>query len=240
LTAPAAPTFSTGRVLLAWCVHLFTASGAVIGVAALLAISSGNLSRAAILILIALFIDAVDGSLARKVGVSTVLPNFDGRRLDDMVDFFNYVLVPAVFMVSAGSLLHVSVIAFPVLASAYGFSLNDAKTEDDFFLGFPSYWNVVALYLWLLDISPATGTAIVVLLSVFIFVPIKYIYPSKLRVLYRTTAALSLLWLVGMAWCVADPARATRFAGGEMSLLYPIYYVALSLWIGGWHRPLRD
>ncbi len=239
MTVTQAP-FTLGRVVLAWCVHLFTASGAVIGVAALVAISAGDLSQAAMLMLIALFIDAVDGSLARKARVSIVLPNFDGRRLDDMVDFFNYVLVPAVFMISAGNLVHWGVIAFPVLASAYGFSLNDAKTEDDFFLGFPSYWNVVALYLWLLDIAPAVGSAIVVVLAGFIFVPIKYIYPSKLRVLFRTTAALSLLWMIAMAWCVADPASAARFVGIEVSLLYPIYYVVLSLWIGGWHKPSQN
>lgn len=205
--------------------------------AALLAISAGDLTRAALLMLIALFIDSVDGSLARAVNVAEALPRFDGRRLDDMVDFFNYVLVPAVFMIAAGNLLHWAVISFPVLASAYGFSMLDSKTDDDFFLGFPSYWNVVALYLWLLDIPPAAGTAILVVLAGLVFVPIKYIYPSKLRVLYRTTGALSLLWVIGMAWCVTDAARASRFAGIEVSLLYPVYYVVLSLWIGGWHRP---
>jgi phosphatidylcholine synthase len=240
VTATPAPSFSTRQVLLAWCVHLFTAGGAVIGVAALVAISAGDFSQAAVLILIALFIDAVDGSLARMARVSEVAPNFDGRRLDDMVDFFNYVLVPAVFMISAGSLLHWTVIAFPVLASAYGFSLYDSKTEDDFFLGFPSYWNVVALYLWLLDISPAAGTAIVVVLAAFVFVPIKYIYPSKLRVLFRTTAALSLVWVIAMVWCVMDPPRAAQFYASELTLLYPIYYVVFSLWIGGWHRPAND
>ncbi len=205
--------------------------------AALLAISAGDLSRAALLMLIALFIDSVYGSLARAVNVAEALTSFEGRRLDDMVDFFNYVLVPAVFMIAAGNLLHWVVISFPVLASTYGFSQLDSKTDDDFFLGFPSYWNVVALYLLLLDIPPAAGTAILVVLAGLVFVPIKYIYPSKLRVLYRTTGALSLLWVIGMAWCVIDPARASRFAGIEVSLLYPVYYVVLTLWIGGWHRP---
>ncbi len=236
MTATPAPNFTPRQVLLAWGVHLFTASGAVVGVAALVAISAGDLSGAALLMLVALFIDAIDGSLARAANVTEVCPHFDGRRLDDMVDFFNYVLVPVVFMIAAGNLLHWAVISFPVLASAYGFSLNDAKTEDDFFLGFPSYWNVVAMYLWLLDISPAVGTAIVVVLAGLVFVPLKYIYPSKLRVLFRTTAALSLLWATAMAFCVADPARASRFGGSEVTLLYPVYYVVLSVWLGGWHK----
>jgi len=239
VTTTPAPDFPPGRVLLAWGVHLFTASGALVGVAALVAISAGDLSLAAVMMLVALFIDAVDGSMARAAHVSEVLPGFNGRRLDDMVDFFNYVLVPAVFMIGAGSVLHWAVIGFPVLASAYGFSQDDAKTEDDFFLGFPSYWNVVAMYLWLLDLPPAAGSAILVVLAGFVFVPLKYIYPSKLRVLYRTTGALSLLWLIGMVWCVSDPARAARFGATEVSLLYPIYYIGLSLWVGGWHRPAK-
>jgi phosphatidylcholine synthase len=223
-------------MVLAWGVHLFTGVGAVLGVAALLAISAGDFSRAGLLMLAALFIDAVDGSMARRVGVAEVLPGIDGRRLDDMVDYFNYVLVPAVFMVEAGNLVHWGFVAIPVLASAYGFSMADAKTEDDFFLGFPSYWNVVAMYLWLLDISPAIGTAITLGFAVLVFVPIKYIYPSKLTVLFRTTALLSALWMLAMAACLIDPERANDGWWVQISLAYPVYYFALSFWLGGWHR----
>jgi phosphatidylcholine synthase len=90
-----------------------------------------------------------------------VLPGIDGRRLDDIVDYLNYVVVPAVFMASAGSLVHWSFAAAPILASAYGFAQTEAKTDDHYFLGFPSYWNVVAIYLWGLDVGPAVGTAVV-------------------------------------------------------------------------------
>jgi phosphatidylcholine synthase len=93
-----------------------------------------------------------------------VLPGIDGRRLDDMVDYLNYVIVPVVFLVAAGYLTP-AVAAAPILASAYGFSQQDAKTEDDFFLGFPSYWNIVALYIWLLDVSQLVATAVVLGLS---------------------------------------------------------------------------
>jgi phosphatidylcholine synthase len=189
--------------------------------------------------LVALFIDSVDGSLARAVGVATVLPNFDGRRLDDMVDFFNYVLVPAVCLVVAGSLVHPAIASAPILASAYGFSQRAAKTDDHFFLGFPSYWNVLALYLWLLEIPPTVGTFLTLALSIGVFVPLKYIHPSQLSVLFRTTLALSALWMLAMTWCVLDPARARDSFAIELSLAYPAYYVALSAVLGRWLRPTR-
>ena len=71
--------------------------------------------------------------------------------------------------------------ALPVLASAYGFAQTEAKTEDGYFLGFPSYWNVVALYAFLLDVSAAATSAWLIALSIAVFVPLKYLYPSQMR-----------------------------------------------------------
>jgi phosphatidylcholine synthase len=224
---------------LAWGVHALTASGAVVGAAAVLAILSGDLRRAALLMFAALAIDSVDGTLARRVDTARVLPSFDGRRLDDMVDYFNYVLVPAVFLVAAGSLSHWGWAALPILASAYGFSQTAAKTEDDFFLGFPSYWNVVAIYLWLLAIPPPLATAIVAGFSVLVFVPLKYVYPSKMPALRRTTAALVLAGGLLLIYAVLDPERARPLRLVELSLLVPAYYFAVSLWLGGIHRRAR-
>jgi len=221
------------RLTLAWGVHLFTASGAVLGALALVAISAGDLARASLLMLAALLIDSVDGTLARRVGVSEVLPRVDGRRLDDIVDYLNFAIVPVVFMLGAGHLLHWSLAAIPILASAYGFSQQDAKTDDDFFLGWPSYWNVVAIYLWLLQIPPLAGTALVLFLSVAVFVPLKYVYPSKLAVLRKTTAAGGLVWGALVTASVIDPDAAARFHLLALSLLYPAYYLGLSFWLGG-------
>jgi phosphatidylcholine synthase len=224
------------RGTLAWGVHALTASGAVIGVAALVAIGHGALEAAAVLLLLAFAIDSVDGALARAVGVSRVLPQIDGRRLDDMVDFLNYVIVPAVFMVAAGTLPHWGVAAIPVLASCYGFSRVDAKTEDDFFLGFPSYWNFVALYAWGLGVSAVTGTLVVTCLSVLVFIPFKYAYPSKLRRLRGTTALLGTAWCMAVAVCFIAKERLAGFPLLEITLLFPVYYFAISFWLGGLQR----
>jgi phosphatidylcholine synthase len=233
MTGSAAPR---SRVALAWSVHLFTASGAVIGALALAAIVAGDLSRAAIWMLVALVIDSVDGTFARAARVATVLPDFDGRRLDDMVDFLNYVIVPVVFMLAAGSLAGWGFAALPILASAYGFSQVDAKTEDDFFLGFPSYWNVIAIYLWLFALPAWAGTAIVAGFAALVFVPFKYVYPSKLRSWRRTTAIGAALWLIALALASARPQSSAAEPLTQASLAFPAWYLWLSAHLGGLRR----
>jgi phosphatidylcholine synthase len=218
-------------------VHFFTACGAVVGAWALLAIATRHFRAALLLMLAAFAIDSVDGMLARSVGVSRALPGFDGRRLDDMVDYLNYVIVPVVFLVAAGYLPHWGLAAPPILASAYGFSQADAKTPDDFFLGFPSYWNVVALYAWLLEVSAAFCTALVLLLAALVFVPFKYVYPSRLPVWRRTTAVLMLLAGAAVAAALAFPERGRALWLPEISLLFPAWYLLLSLRLGGLRRP---
>jgi len=227
-----------GRRLAAYAVHVFTASGAVLGTLALLALIAGNIRLATVYILITLAIDSVDGSMARRVGVSVHAPRIDGRRMDDIVDYLNFVIVPVVYMIVAGALLWPALAALPVLASAFGFARRDAKTEDDFFVGWPSYWNVLAIYLWLLDLSPVAGTAWVVALSIAVFVPWKYIYPSKLadRRLRHLMSWGGIAWGAALGWAVLAPASADALHVASVSLVYPALYVGLSLWLGGWAR----
>src|SRR5437762_3256853 len=98
---------------------------------------------------IATVIDATDGTLARLVNVKQVLPGFDGRRLDDLIDFQTYTSLP-LLLIWRAELLPPGQDAWllaPLLASAYGFCQVAAKTDDGYFLGFPSYWNIIAFYL---------------------------------------------------------------------------------------------
>ena len=225
---------------IAWSVHLFTASGAVLGVFALWEIGRGGFARAAIYLLAALAIDSVDGTLARRSRVAERLPRIDGRTLDDVVDFLNYVIVPVVFLLQLGAFAHWSMALLPVLAGAYAFSQVDVKTEDHFFLGWPSYWNVVALYVWLLELSPAVASAWVALFAVLTFVPLKYIYPSKMQRLRGVTAAGGMLWMIAMAFIAQEPPSGTRDLATWISLVYPAWYVALSAWLGEWPQVSRS
>jgi phosphatidylcholine synthase len=230
-------TFSRADQARAWCVHALTASGAAIGAYAVVAMHRGDLREAAVAMMLTFAIDSVDGSLARRYRVADVLPWFDGRRLDDMVDYLNYVVVAALFLLAVGALPSPWWLVPPIVASAYGFSNEDAKTEDDFFLGFPSYWNIVGIYAWLLDLEATTGAVLVSVLSVLVFVPIKYLYPSKMKAFRRTMILGGAVWFALLAGCIVWHDALASYRVAEISLVYPALYFVLSFKLGGWHRP---
>jgi phosphatidylcholine synthase len=227
------------RRILAWGVHLFTAVGAVLGAWALLAVDAAQWRTALLLLFAAFLVDCFDGMLARAVGVAEVLPDFDGRRLDDMVDYLNYVVVPAVFLVAGGWLPHWGWAAPPILASAYGFSQREAKTSDDFFLGFPSYWNVVAFYAWAWQTPAWVCTTAVVILSVGVFVPFKYLYPSRMQGWRKTMVVLASVSAGSAIALLVDPDWARARQLHWLSFVFPAWYLAFSFWMGGLHRAAR-
>jgi phosphatidylcholine synthase len=220
----------------AWSVHALTASGAAMGLFAMLEAARGDLRASALWMLAAFAVDSVDGTLARAAHVHERTPSIDGRRLDDVVDYLNYVIVPCFFLAQGGFVAW-GWTALPALASAYQFAQADAKTEDHFFLGFPSYWNFVAIYAWLLDSSRLATSTWLIALSALVFVPIKYLYPTRMARFGKTMiggAAGFTLLLAAASWS-ADTVLRLRLA--QLSLVYPAAYGALSFWLGGLHRP---
>ncbi len=176
-------------------------------------------------------VDAVDGLLARRVGVGTRIPWFDGAKLDDIIDYVSYVFVPALFVWRAlivPDAWSLPVAAAMLVSSAYGFSRTDAKTADHFFTGFPSYWNVAAFYLFVVEWPPAVNAAILLTLAVLVFVPVRYVYPSRTPVLQTLTTVLGIGWaalMLLMLWQYPDIPRIVLVA----SAVYPVYYAGLSL-----------
>jgi phosphatidylcholine synthase len=215
----------------AWAVHALTASGAVMGLAALAATAQGDYRAAFLWMIAATAVDGVDGWLARLARVSERAPGLDGRRLDDLVDYLTYVVAPAFLLLRTDLLpasLDWAVAAAMLLSSAYGFSRTDAKTPDCFFTGFPSYWNVVALYLYLLGSSPILNAAVLLVLAVLVFVPTGYIYPSRTRAWQAPTIVFGTLWaalMAALAWMLPAVSRPAVY----VSLLFPLYYVVVSL-----------
>ncbi len=170
--------------LAAWGVHLFTASAACIGVFTLYKIYQHEYIFALWLMAITVFIDAVDGSLARLVHIKNILPKIDGALLDNIVDFVNYVITPCFFLLVKPDMLpseySVFIISAITITSSYQFCQSDAKTPDHFFKGFPCYWNIAVFYMYILHTSMNFNAALLSLFCILIFVPVKYVYPSRL------------------------------------------------------------
>ena len=215
----------------AWLVHLYTASGAVFAFLALTRIFYDRYADAFWWLALAVAVDASDGVLARRYNVGARLPWFDGAKLDDIVDYLTYVFVPAFFAWHALLLPErwaMLVVAGVILSSAYGFNRADAKTDDHFFTGFPSYWNVVVFYLYLARFSETVNAIILVLLTALVFVPIRYVYPSRTPILSPVTIALGIAWGVMMLVLLAQAPDVSRTLFWA-SLIFPVYYMTLSL-----------
>jgi len=220
------------QIVLAWAVHAFTALGLVAAAAiAVLIVDGGDQSfyRAFWLMIAATAIDAVDGPLARYARVSEVLPGFDGRRLDDLIDFLNYTCLPLLLIWRAGVVTDTQSywLLLPLLASVYGFSQVDAKTDDGFFLGFPSYWNVVAFYLYFGGLDSRLNLGIILVLAVLTFVPLRYFYPTQPGSWNRAMCVLAALWGVSLVVILMLPPEA-RQPWLEVSSAFPIGYLVLS------------
>ena len=223
----------TARLLRAWSVHLYTALGAVVAFLSILAIENANFRQAFWLMFLAVAIDATDGTLARAARVKELIPWFDGDRLEDIIDYLNYVMVPCLFLLRAELLPPPDarwLAALPLVASAYSFCQRDAKTADYFFLGFPSYWNIAAFYLYVLKTPLWINAFLIIILSILIFVPVRYIYPSRSPRFRSQTNLLGVLWgaaLLLIIYRLPEPPATLVFA----SLAYPAYYTCLSLWL---------
>jgi phosphatidylcholine synthase len=223
------------RQIYAYGVHLFTATGAVWGLLALLAVFRHEWRLAILWMILAIFVDGFDGMLARWADVKTYAKGIDGALLDNILDYLNYVVVPALFLVEADFLpagFKLPVAFAVLLTSAYQFTQVDAKTDethDYFFKGFPSYWNVVILYMLVLQLNPWINLALLVIFNILVFVPIKYVYPSRNMRLKSLTLILSYIYGIIGIWALVQYPNVPQWVVWA-SFIYVGYYIVLSLW----------
>lgn len=241
--------------ILGWCVHGYTALGlvAAASIAVLLVRGGADAFRwSFILMAIATAVDSTDGALARRVRIKEAVPTFDGRRLDDIVDFLNYTFLPLLLVWRARLLPEGfdAWLLFPLVASAYGFCQVEAKTSDGYFLGFPSLWNVVAFYLYTLGLGRWAALVIVVVLAILTFVPTRHLYPSSQPgLLNRVAIGLGAVWTFLLGWIVWNLPRGSEPRISDLtrwlayvSLFYPVFYLGASWMISldYWKKQLRN
>jgi phosphatidylcholine synthase len=177
----------------AFAVHIFTALGAGLGLLAMLEAVRGHWAAMFGWLGLALIVDAMDGPLARRLNVASVLPNWSGDTLDLVVDFTTYVFVPAYAIAASGFLVpHLAPLlgCAVVISGALYFADRRMKTDDNHFRGFPTLWNVAAFYLFLLRPQPWIGTLAIAALVVATFVPIHVMHPVRTERFRRFNLAL--------------------------------------------------
>ncbi len=229
---------SRSRRLTGWLVHAFTASGAFIGLLSLNAIYQHQYLVVFWLMIASILIDAVDGMFARLIKIKIAVPEIDGELLDNIVDFLNYTIVPAFFLLVT-DLLPIEARLVCIMAitfsSAYQFSQIDAKTKDHFFKGFPSYWNIAVFYLFFWQMDAWINFGILIGLAVLSFIPIKYVYPSRLEYLTHNSSLRFMMLLATILWGMTTAGLLWIYPQTNSTLVmvsmgYLVLYVAISLY----------
>ena len=184
-------------------VHLFTATGAVFAMLAMLAAADAKWSLMFLWLIVAFFVDGVDGPLARKYDVKTNAARFDGVLLDLIIDYLTYVFIPAFALFKSGLLpgwtgwIAIIIITF---ASAMYFCDGNMKTKDNSFHGFPGCWNMVVIVLFALSPNFWFILALISLLAISMFLPVKFVHPVRTVRWRAVTLPMAMAWVVFAGW----------------------------------------
>lgn len=225
------------RKTLAWSVHLFTGTGAVWGFLTLLAIWESNYKLAIVYMIVAMFVDGFDGMLARWFHVKEYAREVDGALLDNIIDYLNYVVVAALLLVRVPNLLpqgfEMAAAISILLTSGYQFTQTDAKTDNNsfFFKGFPSVWNFLVVYMMLLRLDPWVNLVALVICNILVFVPVKYLYPSRNTRFRRLTLGFTYLYGALGVWGLMQYPDVPQWVA-PVSFVYVAYYALLSFFPG--------
>jgi len=215
----------------AWTVHFYTSLGLICAFFAMIALMAGDAKLCAIILAVSSIIDATDGTLARAWNVKKWAPSFDGRKLDDITDYINYTFIPIIFTYQFHLVQGwgIAVLGFVLILSAYGFCQLAAKTNDGFYTGFPNFWNILIIYLYLFKFTPDVNAVVLLVFAFLILVPLRYISYSTKR--FRIpTAIFSLVYAVIMIIVLMNMDHVDMRLVW-LSLIGPIYYVVVSMYL---------
>jgi phosphatidylcholine synthase len=212
-------------------VHLFTASGGAVAVLALYAAIERNFAVCFAWLGLALFIDGIDGTLARAARVHVTAASIDGTVLDLVIDFLTYVLVPVValwrsdLMPTEASFWIGLVVT---IASALYFADIRMKTDDLWFRGFPATWNIVLLYLFVLRPPWIVSAAILLAATAMMFTPVVFVHPLRVVRLRGLTIAMTIAWFVFAAMAILQNLAPSGWVTGGL-IATAVYFLALPL-----------
>ncbi|MGH6853980.1 MAG: CDP-alcohol phosphatidyltransferase family protein [Aestuariivirga sp.] len=235
---------------IAWAVHAFTTCGIVLGFLALVAVLKNDPVAAFMWLGLALFVDGIDGTLARKARVLEYTPNVDGRTLDNVIDFFTYVAVPALMvywfdMVPDQWGLNLIAAALIMAVSCYTFANTGMKSGDYYFVGFPALWNVVVLYFYILGTHWVINLATIAALAVLTFVPVKFVHPLRVAHWREITIPMTVLWAAMSLALILSAKDHAAWGGVEWIELAAwiaasLYFAGISLWRTFIKKPDED
>lgn len=181
----------------AFSVHLLTASGSFLAFLSLVAASEERWTAMFGWLGLALFVDGIDGPIARKLEVKEILPTWSGELLDNIIDYVTYVLIPAFALYQSGfmgeglSFLSGAII---VVSSAVYYADTGMKTKENFFKGFPVVWNMVVFTLFVIEPGQWVSFAVVVIAGMLTFVPMNFLHPVRVVRLRNVNLPMTLIW----------------------------------------------
>lgn len=187
----------SNSVLIAFSVHLFTASGAFWAFLALVAAAEGRFTNMWFWLGVALLVDGVDGPLARYFRVKSVLPNWSGELLDCIIDYVTFAMIPAFALYQSGFLKEsYSFIcaALIVCTSAIYYADTRMKSRDNCFIGFPICWNMVVFTLFVIEPGWYTAFAVVIISAVLSFSPLLFVHPVRVTIWRPLTLSMFAVW----------------------------------------------
>ena len=217
-------------------VHLFTGFGIIAGYFALIAVINNNQKEAFLWLGLAFLIDSVDGTLARKFNVKKNLPNIDGKMLDSIIDFFNYVIIPSIMIYwfrYVPDQFSVLIPAILIFISIYSYVNLNILTNDNYYNGFPAIWNVIVLYFYIFGTNQNVNLILLTLLIFLKFSPLKCIHPLRVKRFKNLSIIFAIIWFLTSALLILIK-QSNQISINEIFIMFfwvisNIYFIIISL-----------
>jgi phosphatidylcholine synthase len=206
----------------AFSVHLLTASGSFLAFLSLVAAAEKQWTAMFLWLGLALFVDGIDGPIARRLDVKEVLPTWSGELLDNIIDYVTYVLIPAFALYQSGfmgeglSFLSAAII---VVSSAIYYADTGMKTKENFFKGFPVVWNMVVFTLFVIEPGEWVSFAVVLIAALLTFLPLNFLHPVRVQRLRPLNLGIFLGWCALSAYALLMDMNPSEFVQISIAIL---------------------